>query len=773
MHSDRPAQLLLFEAERAWAQSQELKTQSNAQDQDSNLRKRGLGRARRAAQWAQDLCKLVDALGPRVDVQSRAETFAYHLITSGSAAFDKGDWQNSLEHLAVARQLLTALASSSSDSRGEALANSFVDAGEAQIRFCAYQLGEDEQDMDVVAKQYASADTCQRVCPPFDSLIAALEAKKAEQGAQEKERVQISWRGRTVAIRNPDLMDAVVRVRHQSTYLRDAIKADEASTGAAAEAAKEARVKGSKPARISHAERKARKRGQAAAASAGETSAAAVQRSMPSSRSGNDPYDHALAALTDGEIVARRLVDDNAEALSKSHSTRYEAVGQDLKVAHEWMEYHLLGLQIKRGTKLAEEVQQKATKREARKKQLLEKKLSAGTSSGKSTKKKRKQDGDAAAAAKQPKKPQPGSRAKGPRTAPRTHARRPARSGTKRLHAARSLARASRARVVSEAQSRRRSARAIPALAKLLDNAESNLIAISALSVIESDPDASSLVDAKAAWYRAELLRHLARAHAMADMRGEAALLLRRGALSVRQARQALELIEDQDVVQEVDAEIPPALTEDCLARTEAAIDETLRQTQREAFLVSRGWSPFSTAGSLVKAESSDAASSSSAAAASFARSKVGQQLQLLAGKHVDLNVDATRLREAAQPDPDFETELEDELAESLREQERGARKSTQAKPAAKAPAAAATAKPAAPTQVAPAQETAQDDAEEMEAAQVYEEDEEQQEEEEEDVGDTTEPYDPANQREEEEEREAEEQQQKKGGWLGGWFSRK
>ena len=133
----RPAQLLLFEAERAWAHSQDLRSQSNADGEDPVLRKQGLNRARRAVQWSGDLAKLVDALGARVDALSQAEVTSYGLVIQGSVAFDKGDYKKALELLAVARQLLAVVAHCSSDSRGEALANSFVDGTEAQMRFCA------------------------------------------------------------------------------------------------------------------------------------------------------------------------------------------------------------------------------------------------------------------------------------------------------------------------------------------------------------------------------------------------------------------------------------------------------------------------------------------------------------------------------------------------------------------------------------------------------------------------------------------------------------
>lgn len=656
-----PAQLFLFEAERAWAHAQDLKNQSNEQEQDPSLRKRGLGRAKRAVQWAEDLTKLAKSLGSRIDAASKAQVTVYDILAKASLAFDKGNWTTSLQHLSVARHLLAAIAARSADSRGEALANSFIDAGETQMRFCAYQLEEDSQDMDHIAQSHGAGETRQRICPDYEELVAALEDSKSKQAMSTKEAVQIEWRGHTVPIRNAELMDAVVRARAEEKALQGSL---------ANSSSDDARPKreSSKPKRLSHAERSAKKRSATGNAS-GETSAAATKRAMASSRSTNDPFDHAIAALTDGELVARRLVEDNAEALSKSHSTRYEAVGEDLKVAHAWLHYRLLSLQISRSANLMREVQDKASKREVRKKEQLERKLAsqhADNGARKSSSSRSKKAKAGSATTKEPKKPQPGSRAKRPRQGPATHRRRPAQSGTKRLQALKASGRDARARVLSEGQSRRRSARAIPALAKLLDNSEYNLISISSLSVIESDPDAASVIDAKIAWYRAELLRQLARAYALADERGEACLLLRRAALSIRQARQALELVDEQSVLAEMDADIPPAVNEALFDQTDAAVEADLRQTQREAFLIAHGRSPFTKPGDVgTKGKGKEASS----AAHSLAQTKAGQQLRMLAGKHVDF--DPVDVEDASTPEPSYEEELEEELRE-IEQKERG-----------------------------------------------------------------------------------------------------
>ncbi|CAO1637026.1 unnamed protein product [Parajaminaea phylloscopi] len=747
VENDRPAQLLLFETERAWAQSQHLRNQFN-EAEDPSLRRRGLARARRAVQWSSELSTLVGALGSRVDPQSRAEVATYGLIIKGSALFDKADWMASLESFAIARQILALLTRCSADSRGEALANSFVDVNDPQMRFCAYQLevfGE-EQDLDVITETVATPEARARICPEFASIAEKLEsAAQARSNTKEvKDSVQIEWRGQVIPIRNPELMDAVVRARQAETTLSESSETQRSATTT------KHSVRGSKPQRLTHAERTARKRGDAA--TAGESSASAASRAIARTQSSYDQYDHALAALTDGELIARKIVEDNAEALSRSHSARYEAVGEDLKAAHEWLSYRLMSLQIKRSSRLADEVKLKAEKREKRKQDALSRKIAAQSGQQQkqgriSSRKANKKEG--VVPTKAASKPGPGSRAK---ASPRLGHRRPARSGAKALRARRSTALASRARLLAEAQARRRSARSIPALAKLLDSSEANLVSISSLSIVESDPDASSVIDAKAAWYRAELLRQLARAHTLANQRDEACLLLRRAALSARQARQAFDLVDERDVAAEMDRDIPPALSEETFTKADQSIEDELRRTRRETFRVAR----IDGAGD----DHGKHATRGYASALSLTQSKAGQQLRSLALKHVDF--DPLDVEEAARVEPDLRDEFEREL-----------RGSKTGRPSKSSTAAAKTSPVRPQAKTAPVEAAHDHSSSEDEAAEQFEEAAED------DTSDHEE-FAPAQEQDVSDEEAYEEDEgvatpstEQKKGWLGGWFGRK
>lgn len=676
--NDRPAQLLLFEAERAWAFSQELRQESFDKDQDTSLRRRGLSRAHKAVAWAQDLVSLLSALGAkRVDVVSRAQAAAYSALIRGNESFDKDKWKVSMEQLSVARRLLQNVAECSKSSRAEALANSFVDTTEAQLRYSAYQLDETEQDMDKVAASQATAETCERVVPGYSKLVEELEAEKQKTGkTASKNVVELDFHGKKIPIRNAELVDVIVRVRSAEENLTKAIEEEQhhkvtaaTSSTTAADDAPSKKQRGNTRQRLTSAQRSAKKR--ASTSDAKSSAASATKTTSLASGAGAktemDPYDGALAALTEAEDVARRLVADNQEALSKSHSTRYEAKSIDLVNAHEYLMYKLLAVRIARNAYLVEEVEKKAERRQKRAKETVEKRLAALKSNGSANAKPRK-DGQAPIKRRQVngKKratPRPVSKKAGSRKS----VRRPGRSGTRKIRAQKASEKAKRLLATSEAKSRRRSARAVPGIARLLDNSEVSLLTVSSLGLVEANPDVSSLVEAKSALYRAELLRHLARAYLLSNAYSKSLLILLRASLFVRQARQATDLVDD--VRGAGDEEMPPrVLSEETMLRSEAEIEKLRLQAQRGLFFSQRGVQLVRpVVGGLSSSSAAPSKKAKGKGKAASGDTKAGQAIRDLTGKHVDFDPidveEACRLTEQRQDD--LEEELQAFLGQS------------------------------------------------------------------------------------------------------------
>lgn len=487
-------------------------------------------------QYAERLQTLAEALGDALDPHERAQILAYVSLLRCAERFIQGQWDTTLRVCSATRALLTAVAECATSSRDEALASSFLDSLDAQVRFAAYSLGETGEPGEVAART-ATPDVCEASLPGSTALMETLRALPHASHAP----LELKWRTHTIPVRSLDLHDVVARIQHEEGLLAGAERDDAAPSA-------------ERSLRLTHAERNSKRRG-------------ARIRTQITNHGMLDPFDRVLAALSDAEGLVRALVDENAQALAKSHSIRYEATGRDLRRAHELLMYRLLSVRTVRNARLVVDVQKRASRRETRARAVREA---------------RSQRPSAVRSVPRPsaKRPQPGSRAKRPRDVPKKHIRRPGRSGTRARNARALLAREERAAQVAESQRERRSTRIVPGLAKLLDSIDSALLTMGGLEMVEGEPDVSSLLEAKRFYYCGELLVHLARVFARHALQGEALVLMQRAELYGRQAAQSLELAEgaeDEDIV------FPPQLLQGGVLESLAVRVDTVRDEVRAA----------------------------------------------------------------------------------------------------------------------------------------------------------------------------------------------
>lgn len=685
----RPLELLLFEAEHCWAAAEEIWAQQT-EDTRSSARKNSLGRARKAVRYAEELHALVQAL-PATDAQARAQALAYVGLVRSALVFIQARWEEVLRCASVTRELLTRVAESSPTSRDEALASSFLDVLEAQLRFAAYSLGR-TGDAAEIAQTTATREVCEATLPGYTQVVEALQATSAPSPPAP---LTLPWRTSEIPIHAIELHDVVSRVQEERSALHEFMAQSDATSADASASTR--RAKSGRRMRLTHAERHAKRRDGARRA-----------RDARASHAELDPFDRALSALTDAEAMARTLVDENEAALARAPSARFEAAGRDLKRAHEWLEYHLLAVRVARHARLLREVQARAAKREKRAQALAEARTQRTAP-------------PTARPTPRPtssKRPQSGSRSKRPRSQPKRYVRRPGRSGTRRRTEAWRRQHVQRAHEQGVSKRERLRLRVIPGLARLLDSVDTSLVSLSGLVMVESEPDLSSLLEAKRFYYCAELLMQLAQAFTQHALYGEALLLLQRAELYVRQATQARDLAggaEDED------RRLPPQLlsseTGDVFETQTAQVDAL-----REKVLASMG--------------------SPAAITADFQSSKYGQTLYYHALRHVAFDpVDvqyALSQAEASAPAPKNAAaapamataapEVDYETTDAFRADDAAPVDHAKDEPASSAPA----------VQHAP-------DA----------------------------PFDPMNALEEEEERlAAAEPQRRKSGWLRGWFQR-
>lgn len=270
-------QLLLFETERAWAYSQELYTTSLLpanKDVGSKLRHRATGRFRRSMHWCTQLLSHCQSLysSSRFSAENMAEINAYTLILSGRFLRHRDEFEDALDQLCVARDLLAQLARCAQTSKEQALATFFSDEITPEIRHSAHQLGHaTAYDVDRIVAEVAPKNRTSLV-DGYDPLIKKLEKDSSdEKGMGSRARLrELIWEGKVVPVRNPELVDVLLKVQEAEAQLESDKGMSEK------EVAEQEGMKGKK---------------------------------QHKSRRGVAAFDAILAALSDAEDVSRKLLE--------------------------------------------------------------------------------------------------------------------------------------------------------------------------------------------------------------------------------------------------------------------------------------------------------------------------------------------------------------------------------------------------------------------------------------------------------------------------------
>ncbi|KAG6902976.1 hypothetical protein C0995_008549 [Termitomyces sp. Mi166 len=290
-------QLLLLESERAWAYSQDLTTQSlhpSNSTHASTLRHSATGRFRRAVHWATQLLSHAQALhaSKRLSSEHLLQVYVYTLILNGRLLRSKDDFEEALAQLGVARGVLDVLADKASTSRAQALYVLFGDEIGPEIRYCAHEMGRERAyNVDVIVKEVTKSRR-EGLVPGCEELIQDLGT---ESGATEgrKRLAELNWEGQPVPVRNPELVDVLLKVQEA-----------------------EARLDG--------------------------------EKKEKSSKKGVAAYDAILSALSDAEEVARKLAEAQQISGSSSSAATVGPGGRDIPFVHAYIVYQLLSRRIQR-----------------------------------------------------------------------------------------------------------------------------------------------------------------------------------------------------------------------------------------------------------------------------------------------------------------------------------------------------------------------------------------------------------------------------------------
>lgn len=272
-------QLLLFQAERAWSYAQELLSLAALPENSSKasaLRHNATGRFRRAVHWATQLlsqCQVLYDAG-RLGAENFLEMTAYTLVLNGRFLRYRDEFEDALVQLCVARGILDELAESADTSRDQALATYFGDEIGPEIRYCAHELGRAKAyDVDTIVREQSAQHRTQ-IVDGYEALVQKLKnVSGAGSKGNERKLEPLLWEGEPVPVRNPELVDVLVKVQEGEVKLREESVEVSRPTQTDQERKKRRPAKGGKS-----------KRGVAA-------------------------YDNILLALSDAEDVARKLAE--------------------------------------------------------------------------------------------------------------------------------------------------------------------------------------------------------------------------------------------------------------------------------------------------------------------------------------------------------------------------------------------------------------------------------------------------------------------------------
>jgi hypothetical protein len=248
------------------------------------LRHNATGRFRRAVHWATQLLSQCQALydAGRFGAANALEMTAYTLTLNGRFLRYRDEFEDALAQLSVARGILDEMAERAETSRDQALATYFADEIGPEIRYCAHELGHAKAyDVDNIVREQSAQHRAQ-IVDGYDALVQKLRDQVgAGSTGSERKLKTLLWEGEPVPVRNPELVDVLIKVQEGEVKLR------EESTG----------ISGS-PQTQTGQEKKRRRPAKGG-----------------TSKRGVAAYDNILLALSDAENVARKLVE--AQNVSK------------------------------------------------------------------------------------------------------------------------------------------------------------------------------------------------------------------------------------------------------------------------------------------------------------------------------------------------------------------------------------------------------------------------------------------------------------------------
>lgn len=207
----------------ATAKSSKGAAAEDADKKSSSMRKHATRRMRRSIHWATQLLSHCQALyaQSRLSAEDLTQVTTYTLILNGRFLRQRYEFDDALVQLSVARNLLDSLAAAAATSRAQALAIAFADEIGPEIRHCAHELRRDKAyDVDGVVADVAPKHR-NALFQDCDAVLARLREESKAVGQDRGKLKELLWEGEPVPVRNPELVDVLLKVQEAEAKLVD------------------------------------------------------------------------------------------------------------------------------------------------------------------------------------------------------------------------------------------------------------------------------------------------------------------------------------------------------------------------------------------------------------------------------------------------------------------------------------------------------------------------------------------------------------------------
>ncbi|XP_008580687.1 PREDICTED: signal recognition particle subunit SRP68 [Galeopterus variegatus] len=181
--------LVLMDAERAWSYAMQLKQEANT---EPRKRFHLLCRLRKAVKHAEELERLCES--SRVDAKTKLEAQAYTAYLSGMLRFEHQEWKVAIEAFNKCKTIYEKLASAFTEEQA-VLYNQRVEEISPNIRYCAYNIGDQSAINELMQMRLRSGGTEGLLAEKLEALITQTRAKQAATMSE------VEWRGRTVPVK--------------------------------------------------------------------------------------------------------------------------------------------------------------------------------------------------------------------------------------------------------------------------------------------------------------------------------------------------------------------------------------------------------------------------------------------------------------------------------------------------------------------------------------------------------------------------------------------